>query len=78
MLLTDITKIIRVLLGAFETDASKDELTQPRLGRIGQWWVEARVPSKEETAAHIINLLWMGLRGMERDPRLVSLSPDEA
>ena len=36
MLLTDITKIIRVLLGAFETVASQDSLTQRRIGQIGQ------------------------------------------
>ena len=36
MLLTDITKIIRVLLGAFETVASQDALTQRRIGQIGQ------------------------------------------
>ena len=36
MLLTDITKIIRVLLGAFEEVASKDDLTQRRIGQIGQ------------------------------------------
>ena len=36
MLLTDITKIIRVLLGAFEEVASQDELTQRRIDQIGQ------------------------------------------
>ena len=36
MLLTDITKIIRVLLGAFETVASRDDLTQRRIDQIGQ------------------------------------------
>ena len=36
MLLTDITKIIRVLLGAFEEVASQDALTQRRIGEIGQ------------------------------------------
>ena len=34
MLLTDITKIIRVLLGAFETVASQDDLTQRRIGQV--------------------------------------------
>ena len=34
MLITDIMKIVRVLLGAFEAVASKDALTQRR---IGQW-----------------------------------------
>ena len=36
MLLTDITKIIRVLLGAFGAVASQDELTQRRIGQIGE------------------------------------------
>ena len=36
MLLTDITKIIRVLLSAFGTVTSQDELTQRRIGQIGQ------------------------------------------
>ena len=36
MLLTDITKIIRVLLGAFEAVASQDDLTQRRIGQIGE------------------------------------------
>ena len=36
MLLTDITKIIRVLLGAFEAVASQDDVTQRRIGQIGQ------------------------------------------
>jgi len=36
MILTDITKIVRVLLGAFEAVASKDELTQRRIGQIGE------------------------------------------
>ncbi len=36
MLLTDITKIIRVLLAAYQPIAAKDELTQRRLGQIGE------------------------------------------
>ena len=36
MLLTDITKILRVLLGAFGAVASQDELTQRRVGQIGE------------------------------------------
>jgi len=35
-LLTDITKIIRVLFAAFETVASQDDLTQRRIDQIGQ------------------------------------------
>ena len=36
MLLTDITKIIRVLLAAYQPIASQDNLTQRRLGQIGE------------------------------------------
>ena len=36
MLLTDITKILRVLLAAFGTVASQDNLTQRRVGQIGE------------------------------------------
>ena len=36
MLVTDLTKIVRVLLGAFETVASRDDLTQRRIDQIGQ------------------------------------------
>jgi hypothetical protein len=36
MILTDITKIIHVLLAAFESVASQDDLTQRRIGQIGQ------------------------------------------
>ena len=36
MLLTDITKIIRVLLAAYQPLASQDVLTQRRIGQIGE------------------------------------------
>ncbi|MDR1798438.1 MAG: TetR/AcrR family transcriptional regulator [Bifidobacteriaceae bacterium] len=36
----------------------------------GQWWLEERVPAKEEVAAHLTNLAWNGLRGMVRDPKI--------
>ena len=36
MLLTDITKIVRAMLGAFEAAASQNELTQRRIDQIGQ------------------------------------------
>ena len=36
MLLTDVTKILKVLLGAFGAVASQDELTQRRIGQIGE------------------------------------------
>ena len=36
----------------------------------GQWWLDARKPKVEEVAAHLINLAWNGLAGLEPKPRL--------
>ena len=35
-----------------------------------QWWLENRSMSKEEVAAHMVNLAWNGLRGMKARPTL--------
>ncbi|MCP9944098.1 TetR/AcrR family transcriptional regulator [Streptomyces somaliensis] len=37
----------------------------------GQWWLDARRPKKAEVAAHLVNLAWHGLDGMEQKPRLI-------
>ena len=37
-----------------------------------QWWLDAREPKKEVVAAHLVNLMWNGLTGLESDPRLQS------
>ena len=34
------------------------------------WWLENRTMSKEEVAAHMVNLAWNGLRAMEARPQL--------
>jgi AcrR family transcriptional regulator len=36
----------------------------------GQWWVDVRKPKKAEVAAHLVNLAWNGLRGLEAKPKL--------
>ncbi|MFE7135667.1 TetR family transcriptional regulator [Streptomyces sp. NPDC057638] len=37
----------------------------------GQWWLETRRPKKAEVAAHLVNLAWHGLDGLEPKPRLI-------
>jgi AcrR family transcriptional regulator len=37
----------------------------------GQWWLNVRKPRKAEVAAHLVNLAWHGLQGLEPNPRLV-------
>ena len=36
----------------------------------GQWWLDARRPKKADVAAHLVNLAWNGLSGLEAEPRL--------
>ena len=36
----------------------------------GQWWLDERKPRKAEVAAHLVNLAWNGLSGLEARPRL--------
>ncbi len=37
----------------------------------GQWWLGTRSPRKTDVAAHVVNLAWNGLSGLERGPRLM-------
>jgi AcrR family transcriptional regulator len=38
----------------------------------GQWWLDARKPKKPEVAAHLVNLAWNGLSGLEARPKLLT------
>jgi AcrR family transcriptional regulator len=40
------------------------------VGTTGQWWLDERKPSKEQVAAHLVNLAWNGLANLEKKPRL--------
>ncbi|WP_404393549.1 TetR/AcrR family transcriptional regulator [Humibacillus xanthopallidus] len=39
----------------------------------GQWWLEQRKFKKDQVAAHLVNLAWNGLSGLDRTPRLISV-----
>ena len=34
----------------------------------GQWWLDVRKPKKADVAAHLVNLAWNGLSGLEAKP----------
>ncbi|MGQ0626380.1 MAG: TetR family transcriptional regulator [Sporichthyaceae bacterium] len=36
----------------------------------GQWWLDVRRPARSEVAAHLVNLAWNGLSGLEARPAL--------
>ncbi|GII45195.1 hypothetical protein Psi02_16190 [Planotetraspora silvatica] len=40
----------------------------------GQWWLEERRPRREEVAAHLVNLSWNGLTGLDPNPGLTAAS----
>ncbi|MBO3750782.1 TetR family transcriptional regulator [Streptosporangiaceae bacterium NEAU-GS5] len=40
----------------------------------GQWWLDERKPSREMVAAHLVNLSWNGLTGLDPNPRLTAAS----
>ena len=40
------------------------------VGMTGQWWLDARKPGRDVVAAHVVNLAWNGLAGLEKDPAL--------
>lgn len=37
---------------------------------VGQWWLDVKKPSRDQVAAHLVNLAWNGLSDLEQDPRL--------
>ncbi|MFI5714052.1 TetR/AcrR family transcriptional regulator [Kribbella sp. NPDC051620] len=38
----------------------------------GQWWLDVRRPKKTDVAAHLVNLAWNGLSGLETKPTLAT------
>ena len=40
------------------------------VGMTGQWWLDTRKPAKEVVAAHLVNLAWNGLAGLDAKPVL--------
>jgi AcrR family transcriptional regulator len=38
----------------------------------GQWWLDARKPKRAEVCAHLVNLAWNGLSGLESKPGLMT------
>lgn len=81
-LITDIAmRVQHLLAGEFKRRKLNPKLAplyaQSLVGMValtGQWWLETRKPSKEEVAAHLVNLAWNGLGGMEANPRLRTIN----
>ena len=42
------------------------------VGTTGQWWLDTRRPDRHVVAAHLVNLAWNGLSGLEPQPELIT------
>ncbi len=77
-LLGDIASQVEHLLGVHFEHYGYDPglaavYAQALVGMValtGQWWLDARTPSRDEVAAHVVNLAWNGLSHLEHHPHL--------
>ncbi|HET7196808.1 MAG TPA: TetR/AcrR family transcriptional regulator [Nocardioides sp.] len=73
------TRVEGILVDAF-TRRGLDPTTAPMyaqmlvgmVGATGQWWLGTHKPDRDEVAAHLVNLAWNGLSGLEPQPELVT------
>ncbi len=79
-IISDVASRVEHILAAEFTSQGYDAAAAPMyaqmlvgmVGTTGQWWLDARQPSKDEVAAHLVNLAWHGLAGLEKGPTLRS------
>jgi AcrR family transcriptional regulator len=79
-LISDIATQVEHILGVEFSSRRYDPALAPMYSQMlvgmvaltGQWWLDVRSPGKAEVAAHLVNLAWNGLSGLEEHPRLMS------
>lgn len=79
-LISDIASQVEHILAAEFRRRRLDPKTAPLYAQMlvgmvaipGGWWLDSRRMKKEDVAAHLVNLAWNGLAGMEAKPTLRS------
>ncbi|HEX6514719.1 MAG TPA: TetR/AcrR family transcriptional regulator [Nocardioidaceae bacterium] len=74
----DIASRVEYILAAefrsrgFDADAAPmyAQMLVGMVGTTGQWWLDTRKPPKDVVAAHLVNLAWHGLSGLDKAPSL--------
>ena len=77
-LISDIATQVEHILAAEFRRRKLDPKTAPLYAQMlvgmvaipGGWWLDSRRMKKEDVAAHLVNLAWNGLAGMEAKPVL--------
>ena len=79
-LISDVATQVEHLLAAEFKSRKLDPKTAPLYAQMlvgmvaltGQWWLDSPKFKKVDVAAHLVNLAWNGLSGLEAKPRLNS------
>ena len=79
-LISDVATQVEHILAAEFKRRRLDPKTAPLYAQMlvgmvaipGGWWLDSRRMKKEDVAAHLVNLAWNGLAGMEARPTLRS------
>ncbi|MDQ3627446.1 MAG: TetR/AcrR family transcriptional regulator [Actinomycetota bacterium] len=79
-IMSDIASRVEGILEAefkargFETrySAMYSQMLVGMVGTTGAWWLDTRKPPKDVVAAHLCNLAWNGLSGLDSKPVLVT------
>lgn len=73
------TRVEHILVAEFEARGYQPEaapmyaqMLVGMVGATGQWWLDVRQPAKDVVAAHVVNLAWRGLSGLEKSPTLLT------
>src|SRR5690349_18351443 len=77
-LISDVASQVEHLLAAEFKSRKLDPKTAPMYAQMlvgmvaltGQWWLDSRKFKKTDVAAHLVNLAWNGLSGLEAKPTL--------
>ena len=79
-LISDVASQVEHILAAEFKRRKLDPKTAPLYAQMlvgmvaltGQWWLDSRKMKKADVAAHLVNLAWNGLAGLENKPTLTS------
>jgi AcrR family transcriptional regulator len=82
-LISDIASQVEHILAAEFKSHKLDPKAAPMYAQMlvgmialtGQWWLNSRKFKKHEVAAHVVNLAWNGLTGLESKPTLTTGKP---
>ena len=77
-LISDVASQVEHILAAEFKRRKLDPKTAPLYAQMlvgmvaltGQWWLDSRKMKKADVAAHLVNLAWNGLSGLEAKPTL--------